>query len=156
MSGRTSPTFLQTRLFLSLGHVLHQRCLYFMPSRRVTKEVWQAYQEATYAFLSLFSGPDVLDKCCLKSLGRLIVPLYDKTSRMMKSDEARQQFFKQTESHNLPTQTGLTSTFCMLPTNFSGLRVWEKCIEKEQRLPDSTAWGRQGDKTRETCFAWAC
>ena len=70
VSGRSSATVLHTRLLLSLGHVLHQRCQCLMPSRRATPsflagkgngrawKVWQAYPEAKYIFPSLFSGPD--------------------------------------------------------------------------------------------------
>ena len=44
-------------------------------------KVLQAYPEATGTFLSLFSGPDVVDDSCLKSLGLLfVVLLYDRTS----------------------------------------------------------------------------
>ena len=75
--------------------------------------------------------------------------LYDKTSRMMKVDEARQhQFFKQTRGLQIiqATQTALISTLCVQRTDFSGLRSSEQCIEKGQRLLDSTARGWQGDR----------
>ena len=45
-----------------------------------------------------------------------------------------------------PTQTALSSTFCVQRTNFSALKILEKCTEKKNRLLDSTAWGWQGDR----------
>ena len=77
-----------------------------------------------------------------------IIVLYDKTNRKLKVDEARQhQFLKRGRGMEIipPTQTALGSTLCVQGTNVSELRIWEKRIEKEQRLPDSTAWGWQGN-----------
>ena len=75
----------------------------------------------------------------LKSQGHFVVLLYNKTSRRMKVGESRQhKYFKRSRGLEVfpPTQTALTSTFCVQHTNFSGLGIWEKVYWKGAK----TSW----------------
>ena len=148
VSGRTSNTFLQIRLLCNVGHVLHQRyqCFMLSPSpflpakERAEHEQFGKRTQRPHMHSCFSNGPGVLDESCLELLGRFVVLLCDKTSRMMKADEARQhQFFKRSRGLEIipPTQAALSSIFCVQRTNFSGLRIWENALKrsKDFRIP---------------------
>ena len=98
------------------------------------RKCWQAYQEATYAPLSLSNGPDVLDGSYLKSLGRFVLLLCNKTGRILKGARSRELEIIP------PIRLRLAERFARsLPTSVDS-GCGKECIQKEQGRPYSSAW----------------
>ena len=95
---------------------------------------WMNYEDATLTFLALSAGPELINEEDVAVLERFTILLYDRTSTLIKIDDARQEFFtKKGRAMDAlpPTKAALVQH----------IKSWGRTLQVRLDMPTPEKWG---------------
>ena len=128
-------------------------------------DVWNVFPELTPVLCTLKASPEIIAEESLAVLERFVVLLYDRTSSLLKVNEARQELFckKSKEFDSIPPTKAVLEQHIRRAV-LQGAHTWGQTLLCKPALPSPADWGwqRQGRRwspywttlkqAKDTCY----
>ena len=112
-------------------------------------DVWKVFPELTPVLCALKASPEIITEESLAVLERFVVLLYDRTSSLLKVNEARQELFcqKSREFDNIPPTKAALEQHIRRAV-LQGGHTWGQTLLCQPALPSPADWGWQRQARR--------
>ena len=112
--------------------------------KRSAWDVWSVFPELTQILCTLKASPEIITEESLAVWERFVVLLYDRTSSLLKVNEARQELFckKSREFDSIPPTKAALEQHIRRAV-FQGAHIWGQTLLCQPALPSPADWGWQ-------------